>query len=95
MSASARFSILDHLVVQTYVVHRGRETAMSHYEIQLAMDPKAARVVLMTNDGALYEAALAAEGSDERVDVAWRAGTRRGGQTVQLLVAMRPHQEAA
>ena len=94
MSAPFRFSINDHLVVQTYVV-AGRDRQFSHYEIQFAVDPKAPRVVLLTNDDGLYEAALAAEGTEQRVDAAWRAGTRRGGQTAQLLVAMRPHVEAA
>jgi hypothetical protein len=95
MSAPARFTILDNLVVQTYVVHGGRDRAFSHYEIHLAPTEKAARVILLTTDELWYVPALAAEGTDLRVDAAWRAGTRRGGQTAQLLVAMRPHQEAA
>lgn len=90
-----RFTILDHLVVQTYVVFGGRDRSFSHYEIQLAVDPKAARVILLTDDDAIYTAALHLEGSEDRVDAAWRPGTRRGGQTAQRLVAMRPHQEAA
>jgi len=95
MSTEVRFNVVDHLVVQTYIVHRGRERQMSHYEIQLAGAEKAARLVLLTNDDALYETALAAEGTEQRVDAAWRPGTRRGGQTVQLLCALRQHQEAA
>ncbi len=90
----ARFTILDHLVVQTFVV-AGRDRTFSHYEIHFAPTEKAPSVVVLTTDEALYAAALAAEGTDERVDAAWRPGKRRGGQTAQLLVAMRPHQEAA
>ena len=94
MSTDVRFNVVDHLVVQTYVVHRGRG-ALSHYEIQLAVDPKGPRVVLLTNDEAIYEAALAAEGTDARIDAAWRPCKRRGGQVAQLLCAIRRHQEAA
>lgn len=94
MSAAVQFSIVDHLVVQTYVV-AGRDRTFSHYEIQFARTEKDPRTILLTNDDALYEAALAAEASGDRVDAAWRPGTRRGGATAQLLVAMRPHQEAA
>lgn len=92
---TTRFSILDHLVVQTYVVFGGRDRSFSHYEIQLAPTEKASRVILLTDDDAIYQAALHLEGSEDRVDASWRAGTRRGGQTAQMLVAMRPHQEAA
>lgn len=94
MSTPVRFTILDHLVVQTYVV-AGRDRVFSHYEIHFAPAEKAPAVVLLTNDKAIYEAALAAEGTDQRLDAAWRPGTRRGGQTAQLLVALRPHHEAA
>lgn len=92
--SEARFTILDHLVVQTYVV-AARDRSFSHYEIQLAPTEKAPRVILLTTDDAMYAAALAAEGAETRMDAAWRAGTRRGGQTAQLLVALRAHREAA
>lgn len=95
MSEPIRFNVTFHLVVQTYVVFGGRAKAFSHYEIQLAPTEKADRLILLTTDDALYELALAAEGTEQRIDAAWRAGTRRGGQTAQLLVAMRPYAEAA
>lgn len=95
MSAEVRFNVVDHLVVQTYVVFGGRDKRFSHYEIQFAPAEKAPRLILLTSDDAIYEAALAAECTAQRVDAAWRPGTRRGGQTVQLLCAMRLHQEAA
>lgn len=89
----ARFTILDHLVVQTYVVFRNQK--FSHYEIHLAPTESAPRKVLLTNDDALYTAALHAEGTEQLFDAAWRPGTRRGGQTAQMLVALQAHQEAA
>lgn len=93
--SDTRFTILAHLVVQTFVVFGGRDRSFSHYEIQLAPTEKAPRVILLTDDDAMYQRALAAEGTEEYFDAAWRPGTRRGGQTAQMLVALRAHQEAA
>jgi hypothetical protein len=91
----ARFAVVDHIIAQTFVVYRGRE--WSHYEIQLALDggPKTPRLIFLTNDKALYQAALALEGTEQRVDASWRPGRRQNGQVAQVLSALRVHQEAA
>lgn len=91
----AKFPIVDHLIVRTLVVYHGRQ--FSHHEIHLARDeaPTTTPIVLLTIDAPLYDQALALEGTDQRVDAAWRAGKRRDGCVAQLLIALRPHEEAA
>jgi hypothetical protein len=89
------FSVIDYAIVQTFVVYRGR--AFSHYEIALALDdgPRTPRLIYVTTDTAIYETALAAEGSALRFDAAWKPGRRQTGQVAQLLTALRIHREAA
>lgn len=95
MTETVRYTLLAQLVVDTFIVHRGREHQPSHYEIHLATEPNAPRAVYITDDAALYESALAIEGTEHRVDAAWRPGRRPNGKTAQLLVAIRQHREAA
>lgn len=95
MTQTVRYTIQAHLVVDTYIVHRGREHEPSHYEIHLATEPTAPRAVYITNDEAIYESALAIEGTEHRIDAAWRPGRRPNGKMAQLLVAIRQHREAA
>jgi len=95
-SGADRFSVLDVIVVQTYFVRR-RPTDDPFFEVQVARDAQAKtpRSAFLTRDEALYETALALEASEERVDLAWKPGRRQNGQVAQLLVAVRPHREAA
>jgi hypothetical protein len=99
-SGADRFSVLDVIVVQTYFVRR-RPTDEPFFEIQVAPsrerwgESKTPRSVFLTRDEALYETALVLEASEERVDLAWKPGRRQNGQVAQLLVAVRPHREAA
>ena len=87
--------VTAHLVVDTFVVYNGRTA--SHFEIQLAVDdrPSAPRLVLITQDETTYIDALSLEGTDVRVDAAWRIGRRPNGKTAQLLVELRKHEAAA
>lgn len=95
LASTTVFSIVGHVVVQTYYCRRpGGEP---YYEIHLAMDDgeKTPRTVLLSHDAALYEWALAREGTDQRVDAAWRAGRRHDGRVAQVVSALRAHREAA
>jgi hypothetical protein len=94
---SRPFTVIDHLVVDTKVVHRGREPEPTHFEIHLAVnaDPKTPHLIFLTKDRALYEWALALEGTAQRVDAAWQAGRRSDGRVAQVLCGLRAHQEAA
>jgi hypothetical protein len=94
---SRPFTVVDHLIVYTCSVHRGREVEPAHYEIHLAMnaEPKTPHLIFLTRDRALYEWALALEGTPTRVDAAWQAGRRFDGRVAQVLSALRAHPEAA
>jgi hypothetical protein len=86
-------SIHGYLVIRTFASGR----YVTHYEIHVATsaipydpsdDPcqkrKCGCRVLLTQDAALYQRALAAEGTEKRVSVSYHPGRRHGKQVLVL-----------
>ena len=78
-------------VVQTLMICKKRELASCYYQIELAEtdNPREKRVVVITQDVALYEHALSLEGRDIRIDVCWVVGQKPDGKPASILTQLK------
>ena len=84
------YTTRNKVVVNTAIVCRGRELPPVHFQIDLAEtdNVREKRYVFITRDADLYEDALAAEGTGERIDATWVIGQKWNGQPAQVLTAL-------
>jgi hypothetical protein len=78
----------DVLVVQTYAVDGPRGLGISHYQLHLAVDDHAPRMVILTRTVEHYMIARIAEDREQRVDATWHHSQRPNGEACRVLDAI-------